>query len=207
MDQDRRDAAAWEQEWRIRKKNRRLIIVIVAALTVAAFACALSYIVPMLTRSTFPSEEAMRSAMQGRFAYESGYMDVVIEGDDLTLTYWSYSHYNRSYAEQYGYDAEEDSVYEDRIVDWDYRRGIIRTEWMGEYYVDRKGNLERGKYTTFYRTDKPRPEPIDPSTLDSKEGSGENTMTEEEKATLEEREDSLGETQAAALAADAAKAE
>lgn len=205
MDQDRRDAAAWEQEWRIRKKNRRLIAVIVAAVLVAAFACAVYYISPVMTRSTFSSEEEMRAAMQGRFAYESSYMDVVIEGDDLTLTYWSYSHYNRNYAEEYGYDAEDDSVYEDRIVEWNYRRGIIKTEWMGEYYVDKRGNLQRGKYTTFYRTDKPRPDPIDPSTLNSKEGSGEDTMTEEDEATLEERENSLDEIQDAAVAAGIVK--
>ena len=206
MDQDRRDAAAWAQEWRIRRKNRRLVTVIVAAVSVAAFAWAASYVIPMLTRSTFSSEEEMRKAMQGRYAYESSYEDVVIEGDDITLTYLSYSHYDRRYAEQYGYDAEEDSVYEDRIVEWDYRHGIIKTEWMGDYIVDKRGNLKRGRYSIFYRTDEPRPDPIDPSTLSNPEGSGGDVLSEEEEEAVEQREESIEETQDAAEEAGAEEA-
>jgi hypothetical protein len=153
--------------------------------------------------------------MQGRFAMERDYEDIIIEGDEITLTYLAYTHYNREYAERYGYDYDEqDSVYEDHVVKWDYRNGVIRTEWMGDLIVDKNGNLRRGDsyYGTFYKTDKPRPEPIDPSTLKTPEGSinlenqdGSITMdaSDGEEEALEEREESLESTDSAALEAAA----
>ena len=124
-------------------------------------------------RTTFHSAEEMRKAMQGRYAIEHDYEDIYIEGDDIRLTYLAYTHYNREYAERYGYNYdEEDSVYEDRIVKWDYRNGVIKTGWLGDIIVDKDGNIRRGDsyYGTFFRTEKPRPEPIDPSTLKTPEG-------------------------------------
>lgn len=216
MDQDRRDANAWAKEWYIRQKNRRLLMVLGAILLVAAIGYAVHFTIVHVERTTFRSTEDMRKAMQGRFAMERDYEDIIIEGDEVTLTYLAYTHYNREYAERYGYDYDEqDSVYEDHIVKWDYRNGVIRTQWMGDLIVDKNGNLRRGDsyYGTFYKTDKPRPEPIDPSTLKTPEGSinlenqdGSITMEAsdgEEEEALEEREESLESTDSAALEAAA----
>ena len=215
MDQDRRDANAWAKEWYIRQKNRRLLMVLGAVLLVAAIGYAVHFTIVHVERTTFRSTEDMRKAMQGRFAMERDYEDIIIEGDEVTLTYLAYTHYNREYAERYGYNYDEqDSVYEDHIVKWDYRNGVIRTEWMGDLIVDKNGNLRRGDsyYGTFYKTDKPRPEPIDPSTLKTPEGSinlenqdGSITMdaSDGEEEALEEREESLESTDSAALEAAA----
>jgi len=215
MDQDRRDANAWAKEWYIRQKNRRLLMVLGAILLVAAIGYAVHFTIVHVERTTFRSTEDMRKAMQGRFAIERDYEDIIIEGDEVTLTYLAYTHYNREYAERYGYDYDEqDSVYEDHIVKWDYRNGVIRTQWMGDLIVDKNGNLRRGDsyYGTFYKTDKPRPEPIDPSTLKTPEGSinlenqdGSITMeaSDGEEEAFEEREESLESTDSAALEAAA----
>lgn len=215
MDQDRRDANAWAKEWYIRQKNRRLLMVLGAVLLVASIGYAVHFTIVHVERTTFRSTEDMRKAMQGRFAMERDYEDIIIEGDEVTLTYLAYTHYNREYAERYGYNYDEqDSVYEDHIVKWDYRNGVIRTEWMGDLIVDKNGNLRRGDsyYGTFYKTDKPRPEPIDPSTLKTPEGSinlenqdGSITMdaSDGEEEALEEREESLESTDSAALEAAA----
>jgi hypothetical protein len=85
---------------------------------------------------------------------------------------------------------------------------------MGDLIVDKNGNLRRGDsyYGTFYKTDKPRPEPIDPSTLKTPEGSinlenqdGSITMdaSDGEEEAFEEREESLESTDSAALEAAA----
>ncbi len=215
MDQDRRDANAWAKEWYIRQKNRRLLMVLGAILLVAAIGYAVHFTIVHVERTTFRSTEDMRKAMQGRFAMERDYEDIIIEGDEVTLTYLAYTHYNREYAERYGYDYDEqDSVYEDHVEKWDYRNGVIRTQWMGDLIVDKNGNLRRGDsyYGTFYKTDKPRPEPIDPSTLKTPEGSinlenqdGSITMdaSDGEEEALEEREESLESTDSAALEAAA----
>ena len=174
MDQDRRDAAAWAKEWQIKQKNRRLLMVLGGIAIIH------------IERTTFGSVEEMRAAMQGRYAIERDYEDIYIDGDTITLTYLSYSHYDRRYAEEYGYNYdEEDSVYEDDVAEWDYRHGVIKTRWMGDIIVDKNGNIRRGdySYSTFYRTDKPRPEPIDPSTLENKESDAEETPDPEEQET------------------------
>ena len=80
------------------------------------------------------SEEEMRAAMQGRFVYDM-YEDFYFEGDTVTKTYYSISHYDREYAEQYGYEEYGDSVYEDTVVKWDYRRGVIKCKWMEDIIV------------------------------------------------------------------------
>ena len=209
MDQDRRDAAAWAKEWQIKQKNRRLLMVLGGIALIAVMIWAVRFAIIHLERTTFGSVEEMRAAMQGRYAIERDYEDIYIEGDKITLTYLSFSHYNREYAKRYGYDFEEDSVYEDDVVEWDYRHGVIKTYWMGDIIVDKNGNIRRGdyEYSTFYRTDKPRPEPIDPSTLNSIEGDINADITEEEEELVEERSDALESVQAAASAAESESAE
>ena len=204
MDQDRRDAAAWAKEWYIRKKNRRLLIVIGLLALIVATAYLVNFIIVHTHRTTFGSEEEMRKAMQGRYAIERDYEDIYIEGDDITLTYLAFTHYDRDYAETYGYDYdEEDAVYEDRVVEWDYRNGVIRTEWMGDIIVDKDGNIRRGDmtYDTFFRTDKPRPEPIDPSTLSDPEGDIDADIHPEEIEAEAERAEEIELTGEAAAAA------
>lgn len=205
MDQDRRDAAAWAKEWAIRKKNRRLLYVIAGILLVALIGYAIHVIIVHAERSTFSSEEEMRAAMQGRYARENDYTDIMIEGDNITKTYLAYTHYNREYAERNGYDYnEKDAVYEDRVLEWDYRNGVIKTEWMGDYVVDKDGNIHSDNdsfsysYYIFYKTDEPRPDPIDPSTLNSTDGDINADLSEDELEILEEREESIEETEDAA---------
>ena len=194
MDQDRRDAAAWAKEWQIKRKNRRLLYVLAGILAVALIGYLISFLVIHTERSTFRSEEEMRAACQGRYEESHYYEDIVIEEDKVTLTYLEMSHYNRDYAERYGYSYDYgDSVYDDRVREWDYRHGVIRTEWMGELIVDKDGNIRRSDsyYGTFYKTDKPRPEPIDPSTLKNPNGDADAELTTEEEQLLEERDENL----------------
>ena len=199
MDESRRHAEAWAAEWRLRKRNRRIVIVVVAALVLIAAISAVGYISTYISRSTYASAEEMKAAVQGRYAIESSYTDLIIEGDEVTLTYLSYSHYNRDYAERYGYDSEKDSVYTDHIVKWDYKHGVLKTEWMDDLIIDKDGNIHKGKYTVLYKTDRPRPEPIDPATLEHPEGDPEYVFPYETEEEVEERADSIEEaTEAAA---------
>ena len=201
MDQDRRDAAAWAKEWQIRQKNRRLLIVLGALLAIAFIGYMINFTIVHVERTTFKSVEDMRKAMQGRYAIERDYEDIIIEGDEITLTYLSFSHYDREFAEKYGYDySGEDSVYDDHIEEWDYRNGVIRTQWMGDIIVDKNGNIRRGDryYSTFFKTDKPRPEPIDPSTLSTPEGDINADISAEDEQLFEEREEIIESTEDAA---------
>lgn len=203
MNQDRRDAEAWAKEWYIRQKNRRLLMVLAGALLIAVLVFAVRFAIVQLERTTFSSEEEMRAAMQGRYAIERDYEDIYIEGDTVTLTYLAYSHYNREYAERYGYNYdEEDAVYEDTVIEWDYRHGVMKTYWMGDIIVDKNGDIRRGdySYSTFYRTDAPRPEPVDPATLDDDQTDAGDELTPEEEEEVEVRNEELEETQAAAAA-------
>ena len=154
MDQDRRDAAAWAKEWQIRQKNRRLLMVLGALLAIAFIGYMINFTIVHVERTTFKSVEDMRKAMQGRYAIERDYEDIIIEGDEIVLTYLSYSHYDRDYAERYGYDySGDDSVYDDHIVEWDYRNGVIKTQWMGDIIVDKNGNIRRGdRYYSTHST-------------------------------------------------------
>lgn len=198
MDQDRRDAAAWAKEWQIRRKNRRILYVLAAVALVAAVTFIINFAIVHTQRTTFGSEEEMRAAMQGRYAIELDYEDIYIEGDTITLTYLELSHYDREYAETYGYEYDmEDNVYEDHIVEWDYRNGVMKTEWMGDIIVDKDGNIRRGDsyYWTFLRTDEPRPEPIDPSTLANPDGGSGVELSPEEEQAIEEREESQQQTE------------
>lgn len=214
MDQDRREAAAWAEEWRIEHKRKRIIAAAAAMILIAVIAFAVVFITRMAMRMTFSSADEMREAMQGRYAIGRYYEDIIIDGNNITHTYLAWSHYDRRYAEEYGYDADEDHVYEDRVVKWDYRRGVIKTEWMGDFIVDKDGNLHRGSYSVYYKTDEPRPEPIDPATLGqpSEDTSGdgdaadgneatEDTSGDAEENALEERTEGLDAVEAAAAAA------
>ena len=201
MDQDRRDAAAWAKEWQIRQKNRRLLLALGFLLLLAVIGYMIHFTIVHVERTTFKSAEDMRKAMQGRYAIERDYEDIIIEGDEITLTYLSFSHYDREFAEKYGYDySGEDSVYDDHIEEWDYRNGVIRTQWMGDIIVDKNGNIRRDEryYSTFYKTDKPRPEPIDPSTLSSPEGDINADISAEDEQLFEEREEIIESTEDAA---------
>ena len=201
MDQDRRDAAAWAREWQVKQRNRRLLMVLGAIALIAVIGFIVKFAIVHVERTTFHSEEEMRKAMQGRYAIEHDYEDIYIEGDDIRLTYLAYTHYNREYAERYGYNYdEEDSVYEDHIVKWDYRNGVIKTRWMGDIIVDKDGNIRRGDsyYGTFFKTDKPRPEHIDPSTLKTPGGSINADIYDEEEEEFEEIQEDLESTEDAA---------
>ena len=201
MNQDRRDAAAWAKEWQIRQKNRRLLMALGFLLLLAVIGYMIHFTIVHVERTTFKSVEDMRKAMQGRYAIERDYEDIIIEGDEITLTYLSFSHYDREFAEKYGYDySGEDSVYDDHIEEWDYRNGVIRTQWMGDIIVDKNGNIRRGDryYSTFFRTDKPRPEPIDPSTLSNPEGDINADISAEDEQLFEEREEIIESTEDAA---------
>ncbi len=201
MDQDRRDAATWAKEWYIRQKNRRLLLALAFLLLLAAIAYMVHFAVVHVERTTFRSVEDMRGSMQGRYVREREYIDIVIDGDDIILTYMSFAHYNREYAEKYGYDYfGGDSVYEDHVVEWDYRNGIIKTGWMGDMIVDKNRNIRREDLYngTFYRTDKPRPEPIDPSTLKNSGDNAEPDISAEEEEALEERQEDIEATEDAA---------
>ena len=201
MDQDRRDAAAWAKEWQIRQKNRRLLMALGFIALLALIGYMIYFTIVHVERTTFKSVEDMRKAMQGRYAIERDYEDIIIEGDEIILTYMSFSHYDREFAEKYGYDySGEDSVYDDHIEEWDYRNGVIRTQWMGDIIVDKNGNIRRGDryYSTFFKTDKPRPEPIDPSTLSSPEGDINADISAEDEQLFEEREEIIESTEDAA---------
>jgi len=68
---------------------------------------------------------------------------------------------------------------------------------MGDIIVDKNGNIRRGDryYGTFYKTDKPRPEPIDPSTLKNPEGDINADISDDEEEAFEEREESIESTE------------
>ena len=95
MDNDRRDARTWAQEWSIRQRNLRIIKVLAIIAIIIALYFVIHFITVTATRTTFHSVEEMRAAMQGR--YETDYCeDIEIIGDDVTLTYYEISHYDPS---------------------------------------------------------------------------------------------------------------
>ena len=215
MTQDRRDAMHWAEEWRIKQRNKRILLIVVAVLAVALLAFIINYVSIMVSRTTYASEEEMKAALQGR--YETDYAeDIVIDGDSLTLTYYNQSHYDLEYAEKYGYSDYEDSVYDDEVVEWDYRRGQIKLKWMDTITVDKSGNLVY-YHQQYKRTNEPKPTPLDPSLLsqykqgyedglnageedadssdDAASGAG---LTEEEQEAQDAVQESQDETQAAA---------
>lgn len=218
MDQDRRDAMHWAEEWRIKQRNKKIITVIIVICAIAAFGVLINYISILGSRTLYSSEEEMRAALQGRFATDYA-EDIIIEGDTVTITYYNQSHYDLEYAERYGYSEYEDSEYEDNIVEWDYRRGEIKCKWMNTIKVDKDGNLIYYSQT-FKKTNEPKPTPLDPSELslykkgysDSEAAKGTadddtaamaegEELTGEEQAEQEAAQESQEETQAAAESA------
>ena len=199
MDKDRRAAEAWAQEWQIKQKNRRIIKVLAIIAIIIALYFVIHFITIKATRTTFSSEEEMRSALQGR--YETDYVeDIEIIGDEITLTYYEVSHYDIEYAEKYGYSEYDDYVYEDTVAEWDYREGVIRGNWMSEIRVDKDGNL-RYYSQTYKKTDADKPVPFDPSLLKSDTPAAdadEEFYTDDEEAGLEESRESLDQTEEAA---------
>lgn len=210
LDQDRRDARAWAQEWHIKQKNMKIFRVIAVIAVIAALYFIINFVIVHATRTTYGSVEEMRAALQGRF--ETDYCeDMEIIGDDITLTYYEISHYDSEYAEQYGYSEYEDSVYDDKIVEWDYRHGLIKCNWMSDIKVDKDGNL-RYYSETFVKTDAPKPVPIDPSTLTGGSGTwdteGEDPEAIDEAAEAVQEEQQMTEEsaeEAGVLAADASE--
>lgn len=200
MDESRRHAEAWAAEWRLRKRNRTIVTIIVVLIVAIVAIGAVGYFSTRISRSTYSSAEEMKAAVQGRYAIESSYTDLIIEDDEITLTYLAYSHYNRDYAERYGYDADEDNVLTDHVVKWDYKHGVLKTEWMDDLIIDKDGNIHRGKYTVLYKTDRPRPEPIDPATLEHPEGDPEYVTPEETYDEAENRVEEIEEATEAAAA-------
>ena len=215
MTEDRRDAMHWAEEWRIRQRNKRILLIVLAIVAVALLAFIINYVSIMVSRTTYASEEEMKAALQGR--YETDYAeDIVIDGDSLTLTYYNQSHYDLEYAEKYGYSDYEDSVYDDEAVEWDYRRGQIKLKWMDTITVDKSGNLVY-YHQQYKKTNEPKPTPLDPSLLsqykqgyedglnageedadtsdDAASGAG---LTEEEQEAQDAVQESQDETQAAA---------
>ena len=191
------------------------MLTVVAILAIALLAFIINYVSIMVSRTTYASEEEMKAALQGR--YETDYAeDIVIDGDSLTLTYYNQSHYDLEYAEKYGYSDYEDSVYDDEIVEWDYRRGQIKLKWMDTITVDKSGNLVY-YHQQYKKTNEPKPTPLDPSLLsqykqgyedglnageedadssdDAASGAG---LTEEEQEAQDAVQESQDETQAAA---------
>ena len=202
MDQDRREAQLWAEEWKIKQRNRRILRVVLALVLICAIGVGLHYVGIMVARMTFNSAEEMKAYLQGR--YETDYAeDIVIEGDTVTLTYYNPSHYSLEYAEEYGYSEYEDSVYEDTVKEWDFRSGEIKGNWMDTIQVNKDGSLDY--YGQIFRkTDDPKPTPLDPSELslfkqgyDSaqdeldalvEDGSDADTAPEGEEAAAEEDE-------------------
>ena len=207
LDQNRRDAMYWAEEWRIKQRRRRIFTGIGAVIAVVALGFLINYISILGSRMVFSSEEEMREYVQGRFANDM-YEDIYIEGDKITLTYYSISHYDKEYAEKWGYEDYGDSVYEDRIVKWDYRRGAIKCDWMSDITIDRDGDLVY-YHQKFVKTDEPAPVPFDPSTLENYNPEGEEAppaeepdfddpATQEEQEAAEEQQESLEGTEEAA---------
>lgn len=163
MNQDRRDAQLWAEEWKIKQRNRRRLIAILAIAVIVGVGVLNHYVSILFSRTTYGSAEEMKAALQGR--YETDYAeDIVIDGDTITLTYYNPSHYSLEYAEEYGYSEYDDSVYEDTVEEWDFRSGQIKGGWMDVISVDKEGNLVYYQQT-FKKTDDPKPVPIDPSEL------------------------------------------
>ena len=208
MDNDRRDARTWAQEWSIRQRNLRIIKVLAIIAIIIALYFVIHFITVTATRTTFHSVEEMRAAMQGR--YETDYCeDIEIIGDDVTLTYYEISHYDPDYAEKYGYSEYDDSVYEDSVEKWDYRNGVIKCRWMDDLIIDKQGNI-RYYNQTFVKTDADKPVPFDRSILDqdSSTEEPEDSLTEDDLNALDASKDSLDQTEEAAedagvVAADA----
>ena len=196
-EQDRRDAAAWATDWRVKKRNRRIILAVVAIAAITAFVFGVRFLTEYMTRTLYSSEQEMRAALQGRF--ESDYAeDIEIIGDDIIVTYYERSHYDLEYAKKYGYSEYGDSVYEDTVEEWDYRHGRIKCRWMSDMTIDRKGRIvQYGE--VFTKTNAPRPTPIDPSLLDGNGGSSD--LSEEDQAAQDEHDESLEATEEAAAEA------
>lgn len=182
-DQNRREAMYWAEEWSLKQRRKKVFLALGAVVAAVIIGYAIYYLSILGSRTVFHSEEEMRAAIQGRFATDA-YEDLVFEGDDVTLTYYNMSHYDRDYAERYGYDEYDDSVYEDKVEEWDYRKGVIRFHWMSEIYVDKAGNLVYYQQV-FKKTDEPAPEPIDPSTLGNYHSEGEEEALPEEGEDLQ----------------------
>ncbi len=202
MDQDRRDAEAWAQDWAIRRRNKKILAIVVGIAAFAVLIFATKFISIKATRSTFSSEEEMKAALQGRYA--GRYQDIVIDGDDITLTYYEITHYDIDYARQYGYSEYGDSIFDDYVVEWDYKHGVIKMNWMQDIIVDKNGNIEYYS-TTLKHTDEDPPVPFDKALLDEDTSDDTDFENEEElektEEQAEEQQESIEKTEDLAASA------
>ena len=200
FNQNRRDAMYWAEEWKIKQRRKRIFMIAGVIAAAAIIWYAIDCISVMGSRMTFSSEEEMRAAIQGRYT-ANDYEDIFIDGDDVKLVYYDPSHYDIGFAERNGYSEYGDSVYEDKVEKWDYRKGVIKCGWMDEITVDREGRLVYYSQE-FTATDEPHPEPFDPSLLgNDQEDPGEAEPEQEDPEIpeeLEEQQKSLEDTQGAA---------
>ncbi len=204
-DQNRREAQFWASEWRYKQKKKKIIIAVAAVVCLAVLAAVIHFVSIKATRTTYSSEEEMKAALQGRF---KGYYseDIFIDGDKIRIVYYEKSHYDIEYARKYGYSEYDDSMYDDYVVEWDYRNGRIKCDWMSDLIVDKNGRIQYYSQP-FVKTDEPAPEPFDPALLEEQqdEGAGaaapEEELSEEEQTDIDNQEKSMEETQEAAEAA------
>ena len=62
MDESRRHAQAWAEEWRLRKRNRRIVTIVVAVIAVIVVFGVIGYMSNYIPRMKFNSEEEMKAA-------------------------------------------------------------------------------------------------------------------------------------------------
>ena len=203
LEQDRRDAHAWAQEWELKQKRKKWLHIALVIIAIAVLSVLVNFVVVSMTRTTFSSADEMREALQGRF--ETDYAeDIEIVGDEITLTYYEVSHYDIGYAQEYGYSEYDDSVYQDRVAKWDYRNGVIKCEWMSDITVDKDGSLVyNGQH--FNPSSDPKPVPFDVSELGETDAYPESELTEDDELYhyYEEWDESRELTEEAEMAASA----
>ena len=204
-DQNRREAQFWASEWKYKQKKKKIIFAVAAVACLAVLAVAIHFVSVKATRMTFSSESEMKNALQGRF--EGHYSeDIFIDGDKIKLVYYEKSHYDIEYARKYGYSEYDDSMYDDYVVEWDYRNGKIKCSWMDELIVDKYGRLVYYDQP-YVKTDEPAPEPFDPAILEEQQDNEadaavpEEELSDEEQSEADNQEKSMEETQEAAEAA------
>lgn len=123
-----------EKEARKRKANRKKgIIVVVAAIVGFLLIQYMAHAITLSKRTTYSSEEEMRTALQGTYTYYYTYgnnrtpgKSITINGDTATYSWPSL-----------------DETMEIEIREWNYKEGTIRT--FEELVITSEGNLKDGE--------------------------------------------------------------
>lgn len=123
-----------EKEARKRKANRKKgIIVVVAAIVGFLLIQYMAHAITLSKRTTYSSEEEMRTALQGTYTYYYTYgnnrtpgKSITINGDTATYSWLSL-----------------DETMESEIREWNYKEGTIRT--FEELVITSEGNLKDGE--------------------------------------------------------------